>query len=205
MEYALNGELFDHIIRGSSGYPIEVVHFIFCKLVNVLEYMKQLNLAHMDIKSENILLDKDFEPKLGDFGFSIDVTKVTQSRPATLSYAPPELVVGETMNGHAVDVFCLAVTAMQMAVRANCIHKEAHSLDYYYSLLCQPGKREKLRFFDIFRRELPEDFKEMILGMMEYDKNKRWTLSDIQACEFYKRPLMNKSDYTQFMTRRLTS
>ena len=42
----------------------------FCQLAGALAYLRELELVHTDIKPDNILLNKDCQVKLCDFGFA---------------------------------------------------------------------------------------------------------------------------------------
>ena len=70
IEYAQNGELKDYILGPSTRLPEKISAKIFSKIVKTMQYIHANNIAHCDIKPENILLDKNFSPKLSDFGFS---------------------------------------------------------------------------------------------------------------------------------------
>lgn len=75
-------------------------------------------ILHMDIKSSNVLLDYNFEPKLGDFGLaklvdygtSIEFPVLTGTR----GYVAPECVLSGTGTTHS-DVYSYGVVALELA------------------------------------------------------------------------------------------
>lgn len=69
LEYAKHGDLFD-LIQGSGKFSEKEARFYFKQLVDSLEYLHSKGYCHRDIKTENILLDADYNLKLADFGFS---------------------------------------------------------------------------------------------------------------------------------------
>ena len=70
MEYAENGELKDYISNKKTRIPEKISSKIFYRMVSVIKYLHENNITHCDIKPENILMCKNFVPKLNDFGFS---------------------------------------------------------------------------------------------------------------------------------------
>ena len=63
--------------------------------------MHTMNIAHRDIKLQNIILDEDLNPKLIDFGFStcIDPTQKMKIFCGTPSYMSPEVVQRREYRG----------------------------------------------------------------------------------------------------------
>lgn len=92
------------------------VHFI---LGQVKCYMQQLlcgldhchshGVLHRDIKGSNLLIDNHGVLKIADFGlasfFDIHQNQPLTSRVVTLWYRPPELLLGATYYGTAVDLW----------------------------------------------------------------------------------------------------
>ena len=59
----------------TGPFQEEIARFYFKQLINVIEYIHSKNISHRDIKPDNILLDKDFNLKLADFGFACKLNK----------------------------------------------------------------------------------------------------------------------------------
>ncbi|KAL3917729.1 MAG: hypothetical protein SGILL_004574 [Bacillariaceae sp.] len=94
------------------------VKSIFKQLLEALHYMHQNKYVHRDIKSSNILIDHNFRVKLADFGLARSIepplldklhdrknTQAFTNKVITLWYRPPELILGETHYGTAVDIW----------------------------------------------------------------------------------------------------
>ncbi|KAG8383529.1 hypothetical protein BUALT_Bualt04G0023000 [Buddleja alternifolia] len=79
------------------------------QLLMGLHYCHANQVLHRDIKGSNLLIDNEGNLKLADFGlaryFSSDVKINYTNRVITLWYRPPELLLGATKYGPAVDMW----------------------------------------------------------------------------------------------------
>lgn len=66
-ELCANGEIFEYI-QLSGGLPEVICVTIFKQLISAVGAVHAKNVAHRDIKLENIFIDKDVNAKLADFG-----------------------------------------------------------------------------------------------------------------------------------------
>jgi hypothetical protein len=70
-------------------------------------YLHKLNICHADLKARNLLIDKDWNAKLCDFGLSMVRTDKTVRLAGTRGYMAPELMefFGDIYDGRAEMIF----------------------------------------------------------------------------------------------------
>jgi serine/threonine protein kinase len=88
------------------------VQKIFTQLVGAVSYVHNLSCVHRDLKLENILLDKNENVKLVDFGFTREYegkASYLQTFCGTVCYSAPEMLKGEKYAGEKVDVWSSGV------------------------------------------------------------------------------------------------
>ncbi|TNJ27306.1 Kinase, NEK [Giardia muris] len=112
----LAGEIDKRLDAGTSFSDAEVWRYVGM-IADALLYLHTQNLVHRDLKPANILIDRDGNCKLGDFGL-VRATNATQ-RAATVCgtffYQAPELLEGgqQTCSGK-IDVWSLGVIAYEL-------------------------------------------------------------------------------------------
>ncbi|XP_077071156.1 NUAK family SNF1-like kinase 1 isoform X2 [Siphateles boraxobius] len=110
MEYASGGELYEYIQEKQRLSEDEARHF-FGQITSAVHYCHKNGVVHRDLKLENVLLDKDLNVKLADFGLSNRFTRGRRLDTFCGSplYASPEIVNGLPYHGPEVDCWSLGV------------------------------------------------------------------------------------------------
>mgnify|MGYP001626809889 CR=1 FL=1 len=96
----------------------------------------------MDIKSENILIDSEFNFKITDFGLSQKIEGTNQSGfetenfVGTLNYMAPEQHKKIKFSPQAVDLFAFAIVLFQMTSGTNPFDS-ATEKDALYKYICK--------------------------------------------------------------------
>lgn len=117
LEYCPNGTL-SNLLKSTGKLTEEVSRFMFRQVAHAIEYMHSQEIAHLDIKHENILLDEFFNWKIADLGSALVLHKnkglVPETR-GTASYMAPEVIDNLTAyNGYKADVYSLGITLFVM-------------------------------------------------------------------------------------------
>ena len=90
-EFLENGSLFTLIKKGYQLSENVVAKYID-QILQGLQFMhKTLNMAHLNIKSQNVMLSKNGQVKLSDIGFVLKTIEYAQYRPV-INYTSPTLI-----------------------------------------------------------------------------------------------------------------
>ena len=116
MEY-LDGQSVGEEIEASGALGVERSVQVMLEVCGSLAYAHDQGIIHRDIKPDNIMLLRNGQAKLMDFGLAAIVheTGVTQTGTmmGTFSYMSPEQARGEKVDARS-DIFSLGVTLYEM-------------------------------------------------------------------------------------------
>jgi len=112
MEYIIGGEFFSHL-RKAGRFPNEIARFYAAQITTVFEHLHAENILYRDLKPENLLLDREGNCKVTDFGFAKKVEYRTWTLCGTPEYLAPEIILSKG-HGKAVDWWALGILMYEM-------------------------------------------------------------------------------------------
>lgn len=184
MEQAKRGDLLEYILSRNS-LPEDETRGIFQDVVVGVQYLHGNNIAHRDLKCENILLDEHGRAKLSDFGFARYVTDPTTNRRVLSStycgsaaYVAPEVLRGTPYNPMLSDAWSLGVVLF-IAVTGLMPFDDS---DLPRMLHVQIKKR--WGFPSSKKDQLSSMLQQLVRRMLEPDSMARITLSQILTSEW---------------------
>mmetsp|Transcript_30020 Transcript_30020/g.78758 ORF Transcript_30020/g.78758 Transcript_30020/m.78758 type:complete len:513 (-) Transcript_30020:2725-4263(-) len=118
-EYVDHTLLDDLEVNELYGLSTGTVRQYLWQIITGVDFCHSKNIIHRDVKPENILVSKEGIVKLCDFGFARIVAssargEVHTDYVATRWYRAPELLVGDTSYGKAVDVWAIGCLLAEM-------------------------------------------------------------------------------------------
>ncbi|KAL7185840.1 hypothetical protein ACSBR2_027742 [Camellia fascicularis] len=158
-EYIENGNISEHL-RGTARDPLPWPTRVQIALDSArgLEYIHEHTVPvyiHRDIKSANILIDKNFRGKVADFGLTklteVGSTSLPTRLVGTFGYMPPEYAQYGDVSPK-VDVYAFGVVLYELISAKEAIVKASASLAeskglvaLFDEVLSQPDPKEDLR------------------------------------------------------------
>uniref|UniRef100_A0A1B6D154 SNF-related serine/threonine-protein kinase n=4 Tax=Clastoptera arizonana TaxID=38151 RepID=A0A1B6D154_9HEMI len=172
LELGDGGDLYDYIMRHESGLSETVARDYFRQIVRAISYCHRLHVVHRDLKPENVVFfERLGVVKLTDFGFSNRFCpgQKLETSCGSLAYSAPEILLGDSYDAPAVDVWSLGVILF-MLVCGQAPFQEANDSETLTMIMdCKYT----------VPMHISEHCKKLISKMLVREPEKRATLEDI--------------------------
>jgi eukaryotic-like serine/threonine-protein kinase len=144
MEY-IEGDTIENYINKISGpIPEEVAVPMLNEVLNAIGHAHKNKVVHLDIKPANIMITKDNEIKVLDFGISSDLGKDIKGAimGSPMYMAPEQTVKGKKVDSRT-DIYALGVTFHQMLTANLPYSTNISRKELFETIKTKPLKRVK--------------------------------------------------------------
>lgn len=155
----------------------EIARFMVKSMVKAVSYLHAKDIVHRDLKLENVLIDREYRPKLIDFGFARQLPKenyVLYEYCGTPNYMAPEIQQREGYYGKPADIWALGVIVYRMAT-GNFPFKSGAD---------KPSQLKAMKSELRMPHELSAELTALLTQMLTFDFRKRPSAEEIQASEW---------------------
>ncbi|KAH0789905.1 CAMK family protein kinase [Histomonas meleagridis] len=177
LEYLPNGNLKTYM-KNLNGNPLDEnsARRYFIQIISALEYLHQeMHIIHRDLKAENIVLDRNNNIRLIDFGLSCEFSNNNFKHACgSLGYIAPEMIKEQRYNV-SVDIWSAGVLLYALTVG----HLPFYDNDSQCTL-------QKIVYSDpIIPDKLSLPLSDLLKKMLTKDPQKRITLNGIKEHHWY--------------------
>ncbi|XP_061706413.1 testis-specific serine/threonine-protein kinase 3-like isoform X1 [Cydia pomonella] len=175
--FAENGDLLNYLT--SNGAVPENQSRLWMRQISCgLHYIHTLNIAHRDLKCENILITTNYNVKITDFGFARGVRcrdrdVLSETFCGSLSYAAPEVLKGIPYLPKLADMWSMGIILYTMLNQALPFNETSARKLY------EKQVTKKWRFRSNVVNQLSEECKRQVTQLMEPEAKARPTASSL--------------------------
>ena len=197
IDFISNGCLLYYI--QSFFWPEDITtKLLFKKIVEAVQYLHSKYVCHLDLKPQNIILDKEFNPIIIDFGSAENFTKTDEEvgnldqKNITRQFACPEIYKNERINGVKADIFSLgAILFFLFTGQYGFEETKANDL---YNLIEEKKYEtywEKIKdYYEINNMDInlnvSKEFKELYFSLVANEPSERKTIKEILESDWLK-------------------
>ncbi|EIJ88964.1 CAMK/CAMKL/KIN1 protein kinase [Nematocida parisii ERTm1] len=187
--YISGEQLLKKIVKNKKLSEITAKKY-FIQILDAIQYCHNHNIVHRDIKIENILINKDDNAILIDFGLSnfFENEGFLGTFCGSLYFAAPELLSGNLYKGPEVDIWSLGVVLYVMVCGKVPFDDKNLQLLYH-----------KITNSNILTDGVSEELKSLLLQMLNPDRNTRISVQQILNHPWVNdNPDITQSDITRY-------
>jgi eukaryotic-like serine/threonine-protein kinase len=168
MSYAPHGSLRDHYPKGTC-IPLSTIVRYVKQIAGALQYAHNCHLIHRDLKPENLLLGRNYEVLLSDFGLALIIphsgSLTAKDMAGTVPYMAPEQLLGKPRQ--ASDQYALGVIVYEWVCGLRPFEGSALEIVTQHLRALPPSLRGK-------KPTLPSAVEEVVLTALAKDPGQRF-------------------------------
>ncbi|GAB5357342.1 hypothetical protein AAMO2058_000366600 [Amorphochlora amoebiformis] len=160
-----------------GGIEEGAVAHVLKGLLNGLNYLQSSNVAHRDIKPDNLLITSDWTVKIADFGVSKQIPEeekgILTDTAGTYPFMCPQIAEGKNFNAFKADVWSAGITLFAILFSTVPYYHNIHA-QLFTLILENPI---------VYPKKPSGDLQDLLEKILEKDEEKR-----PYACELLKHP-----------------
>ncbi|XP_055373702.1 testis-specific serine/threonine-protein kinase 1 [Condylostylus longicornis] len=184
MRYAENGDLLDYIKKNGPIMELQSKLW-FSQMCSGLKYLHSHEIAHRDLKCENILLTKRMNIKIADFGFAkycntekFGEKNFSKTYCGSAAYAAPEVVRGIPYDPKIADIWSLGIILFVM------LNAKMPFDDSNLNKLWEDQKNKNYKYRAKLENCITSSAKNVISVLLEPNPQIRSNLNEIINCKW---------------------
>ena len=185
LEYAEKVELLNYVRTwGRVGFNEYVARSLFRHILNGVNAIHKAGFCHRDIKLENIMLNKDYQIKICDFGFATELIGKNHDHLLTTTYGTPgykapEIYLRNPYQGDKVDVFALGVSIFGLLTAKVPFEEAKRSKLLYRLIIAKKWTQYWQKVNRYFPNGVSEEFKLLFQKMVAAIPSERPSIDEI--------------------------
>ena len=207
MEYAKNGDLFEALMTLQVSFNETLIRTYFHQMLEGLEALHAIDAAHLDLKLENILLDKKFVAKITDFDLSYMPEDKEINSKGTENYRAPEIINDCCKNAQAADIYSAGIMLFLMKTGGRLPFKERdlyNGVNMKELLELNPKMfwKKQCEFLGKEESFFSQDFKRLFSSMVQRCPENRATLEEVKTSEWINKETYSEEELFTYMCGR---
>ena len=194
IDFYSRGNLFYYLDQNKEGLSEKYAKVIFKKIVKAIQFCHNRNICHLDIKPDNIIFDKDFNPIIIDFGLSNKYRNdnneiiIYVGNLGTKNYKSPEMWEKNEYKGVESDIFSLGVVLFNLVTSKNGFATSKKNDNYYKYIIHHKGDYKAYweRIKSVLKRDFSKEFKELYVKMVAFNPSERPSIDKILNSDWLK-------------------